>query len=172
MCYMTRTSYCSLVCKLQLLLAILSLCCVPCFVCARSGNYVDKSSLSKDNYGILVGVDARPSNFDDPFPSSNSLLSTFIYNSPARAPRAFIADDAAQGNGSESNNSQNDNCTDPHDKGSYENTCQFVIAECGKKSELINYLAFVLCDLPDLEVRIVFKHTVRLCRHYPLLIVH
>ncbi len=140
------SSYSSLVYsffKLQLLLAISG------FVCARSSN-VDKGSFARHSYDVPVSVDTQPLNFEDVF-SISSLLTT--YNSPARVHRAFSVDDVAQGNDSEPDYSQHDNCTDPRDKGSYENTCQFVIAECGKKSELINYLAFALCDLPYLEVR-------------------
>ena len=46
-----------------------------------------------------------------------------------------------------------DNCTDPReDKGVYNTSCEFVLEECGHKSELIDYLAFVLCDLPHVQV--------------------
>lgn len=78
----------------------------------------------------------------------NSLADIFLFS--VRLPRAVSSHDGQLG----SNNSKHDNCTNPHDKGSYESSCKFVLAECGKKSELINYLAFVLCDLPNLEVRI------------------
>ncbi len=146
---MSRSSYCSIfssIWKLQLLVVILSFCSISCVVCGLSGNYDD--SVAKHNYAVLFGVNIQSPNLKDSFSVTTSLLS--IFNSPARIPRASTID-VTQGNGS---NSNNDNCTDPHDKGSYESTCQFVKAECGKKSELIDYLAFVLCDLPYIEVRL------------------
>ena len=46
-----------------------------------------------------------------------------------------------------------DNCTNPQeDYEGYNTSCEFVLEECGHKSELIDYLAFVLCDLPHLQV--------------------
>lgn len=50
-------------------------------------------------------------------------------------------------------NSQEDNCTHPRQPlPRYNNSCDFVHAECKDKSELIDYLAFVLCDLPKAQV--------------------
>lgn len=46
-----------------------------------------------------------------------------------------------------------DNCTHPRQPFPwYNDSCDFVHAECGGKSELIDYLAFVLCDLPKAQV--------------------
>lgn len=46
-----------------------------------------------------------------------------------------------------------DNCTHPRQPlPRYNNSCDFVHAECGGKAELIDYLAFVLCDLPRAQV--------------------
>ena len=116
---MSRSSYCSIfssIWKLQLLVVILSFCSISCVVCGLSGNYDD--SVAKHNYAVLFGVNIQSPNLKDSFSVTTSLLS--IFNSPARIPRASTID-VTQGNGS---NSNNDNCTDPHDKGSYESTCQ------------------------------------------------
>ncbi len=46
-----------------------------------------------------------------------------------------------------------DNCTHPHQPlPQYNDSCDFVHAECSDKTELIDYLAFVLCDLPNAQV--------------------
>ena len=46
-----------------------------------------------------------------------------------------------------------DNCTHPRQYfPQYNDSCDFVHAECTGKSELIDYLAFVLCDLPKAQV--------------------
>ena len=46
-----------------------------------------------------------------------------------------------------------DNCTKPrnHHEG-YNDSCSFVLAVCGDKASLINYLAFTLCDLEYVQV--------------------
>ena len=51
------------------------------------------------------------------------------------------------------NSQQEDNCTHPRQPmPRYNDSCNFVHAECKDKSELIDYLAFVLCDLPKAQV--------------------
>lgn len=46
-----------------------------------------------------------------------------------------------------------DNCTHPrHPLPRYNDSCDFVHAECEGQSELIDYLAFVLCDLRKAQV--------------------
>ena len=46
-----------------------------------------------------------------------------------------------------------DNCTHPRQPFPlYNDSCDLVHAECRGKSELIDYLAFVLCDLPKAQV--------------------
>ena len=46
-----------------------------------------------------------------------------------------------------------DNCTHPTEPlPYYNNSCEFVHAECADKAELIDYLAFVCCDLAVLQV--------------------
>lgn len=53
----------------------------------------------------------------------------------------------------ESAKDSDDNCTHPRQPFPwYNDSCDFVHAECGGKSELIDYLAFVLCDLPKAQV--------------------
>ena len=49
--------------------------------------------------------------------------------------------------------SDEDNCTDPrgHHHG-YNDSCDFVLGECGGEAALINYLSFVLCDFATVEV--------------------
>jgi len=48
-----------------------------------------------------------------------------------------------------------DNCTHPRQPFPlYNDSCDLVHAECRGKSELIDYLAFVLCDLPKAQVGI------------------
>ena len=48
-----------------------------------------------------------------------------------------------------------DNCTHPRQPFPwYNNSCDLIHAECRGKSELIDYLAFVLCDLPKAQVPI------------------
>ncbi len=51
-----------------------------------------------------------------------------------------------------------DNCTHPRQHPMYNDSCDFVHAECGGKSELIDYLAFVLCDLPKAQVSTDLKY--------------
>lgn len=47
-----------------------------------------------------------------------------------------------------------DNCTHPRQPfPGYNDSCDFVHAECEGKAELFDYLAFVLCDLPKAQVR-------------------
>ncbi len=144
--------YCSsveLFCKLQLLLVMLTICDLPYFVSARSDGVVpqDKTTPSRRSYDVLVDADTPLANVDDPFSVVNSLFDL------ARFSRAINTDDGSLVDGRLQNNSLRDNCTDPNDKGSYESSCQLVLAECSKKSELIDYLAFVVCDLPYMEVR-------------------
>ena len=51
------------------------------------------------------------------------------------------------------NESSEDNCTHPRQPMPlYNDSCDFVHAECEGKSELIDYLAFVLCNLPRAQV--------------------
>lgn len=74
--------------------------------------------------------------------------------------------DSVNINFSEENNvvsfqSYADNCTNPREsKEAYNDSCEFVLEECQHKSELINYLAFVLCDLQDFQVSLAsdFKY--------------
>lgn len=50
-----------------------------------------------------------------------------------------------------------DNCTAPrgeHD--GYNNSCAFVLDQCQDEVSLVNYLAFVLCDLADVQVCIEY----------------
>ena len=60
------------------------------------------------------------------------------------------------------NNSSNDgqqynegsgNCTNPrYPPQNYKNSCEFVRTECAEKAELIDYMAFVVCDLTAVQV--------------------
>ncbi len=134
-----------LVCKLQLL----TICSLPYSVSARSDGAApqDKTTQPRRSYDALVVADTLLVN-DDPF---SSLVGIFDF--PARFSKAINTDDGSLVDDDRlQNNSLSDNCTDPNDKGSYESSCQLVLAECGKKSELIDYLAFVVCDLPYMEV--------------------
>lgn len=64
----------------------------------------------------------------------------------------------ATNNGSNSDSDQgynegNDNCTNPrYPPQKYQSSCDFVHAECAKKAELIDYMAFVVCDLTSVQV--------------------
>ena len=47
----------------------------------------------------------------------------------------------------------NDNCTNPRNPPQkYKNSCDFVHDECAGKTELIDYLAFVVCSLSSVQV--------------------
>lgn len=49
---------------------------------------------------------------------------------------------------------ESDNCTRPSQPLPwYNNSCDFVRAECKNKAELIDYLAFMFCDLPKVQVK-------------------
>ena len=62
------------------------------------------------------------------------------------------------GNGSDTDpadsaGSGSDNCTDPrHPPRSYTTSCDFVHAECSKKAKLMDYMAFIVCDLTSVQV--------------------
>ena len=45
------------------------------------------------------------------------------------------------------------NCTNPrHPPQNYKSSCDFVRTECAEKAELIDYMAFVVCDLRSVQV--------------------
>lgn len=45
------------------------------------------------------------------------------------------------------------NCTNPrHPPQNYKSSCEFVRTECTEKAELIDYIAFVVCDLTSVQV--------------------
>ena len=47
-----------------------------------------------------------------------------------------------------------DNCTHPRQPlPRYNDSCEFVHEECEGKAKLIDYLSFVLCDLPKAQVK-------------------
>lgn len=47
----------------------------------------------------------------------------------------------------------NDSCTNPRNPPQkYKNSCDFVHDECASKAELIDYMAFVVCNLPSVQV--------------------
>ena len=47
----------------------------------------------------------------------------------------------------------NDNCTNPRNPPrKYKNSCDFVHDECASKAELIDYMAFIVCSLPSVQV--------------------
>lgn len=47
----------------------------------------------------------------------------------------------------------NDNCTNPRNPPQkYKNSCDFVHDECASKAELIDYMAFVVCNLSSVQV--------------------
>ena len=97
----------------------------------------------------------EPSNHDDDL---QLFILHFTFRSNERR-SPIVTNTSQKGSGLVSGIPQ-DNCSNPHDHGDYQNSCQFVLAECSKKSELINYLAFVVCDLPHLEVNVL---CVRVC---------
>lgn len=46
-----------------------------------------------------------------------------------------------------------DNCTNPRNPPQkYKSSCDFVHDECAGKAELIDYMAFVVCSLPSVQV--------------------
>lgn len=48
---------------------------------------------------------------------------------------------------------RSDNCTNPRNPPQkYKTSCDFVHDECAGKAELIDYMAFVVCDLPTVQV--------------------
>lgn len=50
-------------------------------------------------------------------------------------------------------NEGSDNCTNPrHPPQNYKSSCDFVHAECAEKAELIDYMAFVVCNLTSVQV--------------------
>lgn len=52
-----------------------------------------------------------------------------------------------------SHGSGGDNCSAPGaPHPGYNNSCDFVLQECGGDVQLINYLAFILCDLQHVQV--------------------
>ena len=55
--------------------------------------------------------------------------------------------------GSDEYSESSDNCTNPRNPPQkYKNSCDFVHNECASKAELIDYMAFVVCDLPSVQV--------------------
>ena len=98
---------------------------------------------------LSLATGNEPSHHDDD-------LQLFVLHStfPFHERRSPVATNTSQEGSGLVGGTPQDNCSDPHDKGDYQSSCQFVLAECSKKSELINYLAFVVCDLPHLEVNV------------------
>ena len=45
-----------------------------------------------------------------------------------------------------------DNCTLPRSHKNYNDSCSFVLDNCGDQYQLFNYLKFVLCDLSAVQV--------------------
>lgn len=55
--------------------------------------------------------------------------------------------------GGQQYNEDSGNCTNPrHPPQKYKSSCEFVRTECADKAELIDYIAFVVCDLTSVQV--------------------
>lgn len=77
-------------------------------------------------------------------------------NRLVRDERNYTDEDEGGEEEDESAKYTDDNCTHPRQPYPwYNDSCDFVHAECRGKSELIDYLAFVLCDLPKAQVIII-----------------
>lgn len=73
---------------------------------------------------------------------------------------------------------EDDNCTHPTEPlPYYNNSCEFVHAECADKAELIDYLAFICCDLAVLQVilsiiqSMIYTIYYVFCHHNVLIII-
>lgn len=81
-------------------------------------------------------------NHQSPKPSYRIFLRTVVVENSTNE----ILYTSADGNG-------DDNCTHPTEpQPRYNSSCEFVHAECADKAELVDYLAFICCDLAVLQV--------------------
>lgn len=65
-----------------------------------------------------------------------------------------MSNSTEQEEGEEGGEEEANNCTHPRQPlPRYNDSCDFVHAECEGQAELIDYLAFVLCDLPKAQAR-------------------
>lgn len=93
----------------------------------------------KEDWSHVMELDKR-SRYDEPWPTRNYTQ---------------VEEDGGGGEGEDTSEGADDNCTHPRQPmPRYNDSCDFVHAECEGKVELIDYLAFVLCDLPKAQVYI------------------
>lgn len=77
-----------------------------------------------------------------------------VYNL-ADHPYLLTVRSAGNSSSSDEHSEDSDNCTNPRNPPQkYKNSCDFVHDECASKAELIDYMAFVVCNLPSVQVSI------------------
>lgn len=132
-------------------------CLVAVSVTAPKSQSSEEESRQRTQRTTEVGLSGIQTQLDSTFTSIGDTHKTHSAND-LRGNEAASANSKTRYSHYTSNSSNfddaiNDNCTslrnpEPH----YNSSCELVHAECGEKTQLINYIALVLCDLIHVQV--------------------